>query len=209
MKLFADRSEAGKALGERLQEYRGQAVVLALPRGGVETGAEVARELDVPLGLVVARKIGHPMNPEYAVCAVTERGPLVCDEAEVMSLDPVWFRWAETNERMEARRRQAVYLAGREPVSAKGKVAIVVDDGIATGLTMQAALAEVRAQEPDKLIAAVPVAPLEVMADLLELADEVVVLEDDEPFLGAISAYYQSFPQLTDEEVVLLLDAAA
>ncbi|HSX16288.1 MAG TPA: phosphoribosyltransferase family protein [Candidatus Saccharimonadales bacterium] len=206
MKVFADRREAGKLLGERLQRYRGKAVVLALPRGGVETGVEVARALDAPLGLVMARKIGHPMNPEYAVCAVTETGPLVCDEFERADVDPVWLRQAEMAERLEAKRRYTVYLEGREPIDPAGKVAVVVDDGIATGLTMQAALAEVRAWNPERIIVAVPVAPREAANDLLEIADEAVVLESGELFLGAISAYYQSFPQLTDEEVLALLD---
>lgn len=209
MDTFADRREAGRELAERLQQYAGNAVVFALPRGGVETALEVAHELDAPLGLIIARKVGHPMNPEYAACAVTETGPLVCNEAERAALDPLWLKQAEQAEREEAKHRRELYLADRPPVEARDKVAIVVDDGIATGLTMRAAVAELRNQQPDKLVVAVPVAPSEVMSELLELADEVVVLADPDEYLGAISMYYDSFPQLTDDEVTDLMDEAA
>ena len=209
MQQFTDRRHAGRLLGEELRQYRGQSMVFALPRGGVETGVEVARALDAPLGLVIARKIGHPYSPEYAVCAVTETGPLVCSEFERANLDPLWLRQAEMAERMEAARRHKVYLAGRTPVQAEGKVAIVVDDGIATGLTMQAAVAELRAQNPAKLVVAVPVAPRDAVDELLELADEVVVLTGQDGYLGAVGAYYESFPQLSDNEVTALLDEAA
>ena len=209
MDTFADRREAGRELAESLQQYAGNAVVFALPRGGVETAVEVAHELDAPLGLIIARKVGHPMNPEYAACAVTETGPLVCNEAERAALDPLWLKQAEQSEREEARRRRELYMDDRPPVEVKGKVAIVVDDGIATGLTMRAAVADLRNQQPDKLVVAVPVAPSEVMSELLELADEVVVLADPDEYLGAISMYYDSFPQLTDDVVIDLLDEVA
>lgn len=213
MRLFADRREAGEELGEKLQEYRGQAVVLALPRGGVETGVEVARLLGAPLGLVVARKIGHPMSPEYAVCAVTEDGPLICDEAERTALDPLWLRQAEAAGRAEAVRRLAVYQDGRVPIMIDDKVVIVVDDGIATGLTMRAAAAQLRRKRPEsgrprKTVVAVPCAPRSAIDELLELVDNIVVLRNPEGYLGAVGSYYQSFPQLTDEDVLSLLDEA-
>lgn len=208
MDSFADRREAGRELAESLQQYAGNAVVFALPRGGVETAVEVAHELDAPLGLIIARKIGHPMNPEFAACAVTQTGPLVCSEAERAGLDPLWLGQAEQAEREEARRRHELYTADRPPVNAAGKVAIVVDDGIATGLTMRAAVADLKSQRPDKLVVAVPVAPGEVVSELLEVADEVVVLTGQDEYLGAISMYYDSFPQLTDDEVTDLLDEA-
>lgn len=206
MDTFADRREAGRELTESLRQYAGNAVVFALPRGGVETAVEVAHELDAPLGLVIARKIGHPMNPEFAACAVTETGPLVCSEAERAGLDPLWLSQAEQSEREEAKRRRELYLADRHPVEAKGKVVIVVDDGIATGLTVRAAVAELRDQQPSKLVVAAPVASSEIVSELLEVADEVVVLTGLDDFLGSISVYYDSFPQLTDDEVIDLLD---
>jgi len=209
MRQFADRREAGRALAEKLRAYRGGAVVYALPRGGIETGVEVARALDVPLGIIIARKIGHPMSPEYAVCAVTETGPMLCNEYERVNLDPLWLSQAESAERTEAKRRRKVYLSGRAPVAVNGKTAIVVDDGIATGLTMQAAVAELRSQGPSKLIVAVPAAPRDAVDALLENADEVIVLNDPDTYLGAVGAYYDWFPQLSDEEVTALLDEAA
>ena len=205
MDRFTDRREAGRELAESLQQYAGEAVVFALPRGGVETAVEVAHELDAPLGLLVARKIGHPSNPEYAVCAVTETGPLVCDDVELANLDPLWLSQAEQSGRAEAKRRRELYLADRSTVSARDRVAIVVDDGIATGLSMRAAVADLQKQRPSRLIVAVPVAPRDAVHELLDLADEVVVLKGG-GYLGSVGAYYDSFPQLTDEDVIDLLD---
>lgn len=179
------------------------AVVYALPRGGVAIGAEVAKQLELPLSLVIPRKIGHPENPEYAVCAVTEEGELVCNEEESSKLDPKWLKAAATREQKEAKRRRAAYGGARIP--ATGKIALIVDDGIATGLTMRAAIRSLRKELPSEVIVAAPVAPREVVDYLRGDADDVVILDDTEPFLGAIGAYYESFPQVTDEEVVTLM----
>lgn len=206
MGIFVDRAEAGKLLAVRLKGYAEGAVVFALPRGGVETAAEVALTLDTPLGLIITRKIGHPSSPEYAVGAVTETGPVVWNEAERESLDDAWAEQAEATERAEAERRRKLYLAGREPVSAEGKIAIIVDDGIATGLTMLAAIQEVRIQSPQQIIVAVPVAPQDSIDILMESADEVIVLDNPESFSGAVAAHYEDFPQLSDEGVIDLLE---
>lgn len=206
MKTFADRREAGRKLATELQGYRAHAVVYALPRGGVETAVEVAEALDIPLGVVIARKIGHPADPEYAVCAVTETGPLICNEHERANIDQLWLKQAESKARAEAKRRRKTYTEGRIPVSTRGKVAIIVDDGIATGLTMYAAAAEVQKQGPQKIIVAVPCAPREAVEELRELADNIIVLAEPDEYLGAVGVYYDSFPQLTDEEVLELLD---
>lgn len=203
---FADRSDAGKLLAGRLEKYRSEAVIFALPRGGVETAAEIALALDAPLGLVIARKIGHPSAPEYAVGAVTETGPAVWNEAERASLDDTWAQQAEAAERSEAKRRRELYLQGRQPVSAANKTAIVVDDGIATGLTMQAAMQELKKQEPKQIIVAVPVAPQDSIDLLMEDANEIVVLDNPEDFLGAVAAHYENFPQLNDDEVIDILE---
>jgi len=194
-------------LADVLRAYRGQSVVYCLPRGGVEIGVEVARRLAAPLNLIIARKIGHPANPEYAVGAVTETGPPVYDEFERRRLDPSWLAGAEAAERAEAARRRRVYAQNRRPASTTGKTAVVVDDGIATGLTMRAAVAELRERLPGKLVVAVPCAPGEAVANLYDLADEVVVLTDPEAYLGAVGSYYSDFPQLSDEAVIDLLDA--
>jgi predicted phosphoribosyltransferase len=133
---FANRQEAGRKLAEALDGFRGQAgVVYALPRGGVPLGQEVARRLGMPLDILIPRKIGHPMQPEYAICAVPEHGQRVCNPREEASVDPNWLAEAEASERAEARRRRSLYGRADAP-SVAGKLAIIVDDGIATGLTM-------------------------------------------------------------------------
>lgn len=183
------------------------AVVYALPRGGVAIGAEVAKQLELPLSLVIPRKIGHPENEEYAVCAVTEDGELVCNEEESNALDPAWLTAAKKREQKEAKRRRAAYGGARIP--ATGKLALIVDDGIATGLTMRAAIRSLRKELPSEVVVAAPVAPREVVEYLRDDADDVVVLDDSEPFLGAIGAYYDSFPQVSDAEVIALMQQAS
>lgn len=204
--MFKDRADAGKRLAEALRAYRGtEAIVYALPRGGVVLGRVVADELGLPLDLVIPRKIGHPHDPEYAVCAVTEDGALICNETERRTLDTAWLAGAVETERREAKRRQEVYLAGRPHRAPQGKIAIIVDDGIATGLTIRAALVSLRSSNPAKIVVAVPCSPPEVTRVLKKEADDVIVLTDEEPYLGAVGAYYGEFPQVTDEEVMTLL----
>lgn len=204
--FFKDRADAGKKLAKVLGVYaHADAVVFALPRGGVAVGAEVAKALHIPLDLAIVRKIGHPDAPEYAIAAVTEDGTLVTNPAEVASIDEQWFRNEVLIQQKEARRRRAVYGVRGAPVQAGGKIAIIVDDGIATGLTLKAALAEIKKQKPKKLVVAVPVGPRATIEELRRLADEIVVLDAPKFFLGAIGAYYQFFPQLRDEDVVDLL----
>lgn len=203
---FRNRREAGQKLAQALAPYRGrEGIVYPLPRGGVVLGIEIARTLGMPLDLVIPRKIGHPYNPEYAICAVTESGAPVCNEREVAQVDPEWFRRRVEAERREARRRRELYLAGRAPLSAEGKIAIVVDDGIATGLTMRAAIQDVKQRRPARVIVAVPVAPKDTAGRLAREVDEVAALDVSDFYLGAVGAYYDDFPQLTDDEVILLL----
>jgi predicted phosphoribosyltransferase len=173
---FKNRQNAGAALSLALAGYRGRdTLVYALPRGGVAVGAEVARALRAPLDLVIPRKIGHPEDPEYAVAAVTETGEVVRGP-ERTAFDPEWFEQAVAGERAEARRRRERYLGTRRPLSAAGKICVVVDDGLATGLTMRAALAEIRRRHPARVVVAVPVAPAETVTALAPLAEDVVVL---------------------------------
>ena len=203
---FRNRTEAGQELARALDEYRDDdAVVYALPRGGVVLGAVVAQALHVPLDVVIARKIGHPTNPEYGICAISESGHLVCNEAERAAVDPQWFAQAIDRERQEAARRRERYLGGRPPMSVEGKVVIIVDDGIATGLTMFAAIEEVRGRHPRKIVVAIPIIPLDTFARLRQQVDQVVALEAPEFFLGAVGAYYDDFTQVSDDEVVRLL----
>jgi predicted phosphoribosyltransferase len=207
---FRDRTDAGKQLSAALSDYRGEAgVVLALPRGGVVLGIEVAEGLGMPLDLVIPRKIGHPQQPEYAIAAVAESGELAANEAEVRRVDPDWFRNAVDREQAEAKRRRQLYLGGRAPLPLAGKLAILVDDGIATGLTMFAAIRDVKQRSPARTVVAVPVAPADTVAQLRREVDAVVTLDDGEYFLGAVGAYYDDFPQVSDSEVVALMQRAA
>jgi predicted phosphoribosyltransferase len=179
-----------------------------LPRGGVVLGVEVAEALGLPLDLVIPRKIGHPFQPEYAIAAVAESGELASNDWEVKRVDPKWFREAVAREQQEARRRRQSYLGGRAMLAVAGKTAIIVDDGIATGLTMQAAIRDLRRAQPARLVVAVPVAPQDTIEKLKPEVDEVVVLDGGEFYLGAVGAYYDHFPQTSDAEVVALLKRA-
>lgn len=200
---FRNRHDAGQLLAEVLRAHiRRPAIVYALPRGGVPVAAEIARICELPLDLVIARKVGHPMQPEYAVCAVPETGEPVCNADERRRLDPAWLEQRIAAERAEARRRRERYAGGQPRPLATGKDAVVVDDGIATGLSMEAALSEIRADRPARLIVAVPVAPPDTVTRFRGLCDEVLAVDVPEYFLGAVGAYYTDFRQLTDEDVI-------
>ncbi len=168
-------------------------------------GAQIARALGMPLDLVIPRKIGHPLSPEYGIAAVTESGELVTNPWEVSQVDSAWFKRAVARERAEAERRRARYLGGRAPLPLEGKIAILVDDGVATGLTLEAAIRDVRRRRPARLVAAVPVAPADTAERLRAQVDDFVALDVPELYLGAVGAYYDHFPQVSDEEVIALL----
>jgi putative phosphoribosyl transferase len=210
---FADRAEAGMLLAERLQRMRLREpiLVLALPRGGVPVAAEIARALHAPLDLLLVRKIGAPGEPELAVGAVAEGDPpeLVID-AEVQRISGADARYIEATAQRElqeiARRRQR-YLLGRAPPQVEGCSVIVVDDGIATGSTMRAALRAIRRRRPAALVLAVPVAAADTLASLSEEADRVVCLAQPSPF-RAVGLHYDDFHQVEDDEVLDALQAA-
>ena len=207
---FKDRVEAGQKLAEKLTKYRGEnTVILALPRGGAVLGAEIAKALEAPLDLVIPRKIGHPQNPEYAVAAVTEGGELVANDAEVSSLDPEWFKGDVQKEIAEAKRRRQTYLQGKNQAQLRGKTVIIVDDGVATGLTMRAAIKDVRARDPERIVVAVPVTPKDTAGILQREADELVALDIPTMYLGAVGAYYQEFTQVEDGEVIEILEVSS
>lgn len=206
MARFSNRREAGDLLGKALEKYRGEAtVVYALPRGGVELGVKIAQHLEAPLDLVIPRKVGHPSYEEYAICAVTEDGQAVCNEAEIQELDEQWLQMAIQKELAEAKRRRAAYLDGRPTIPVKGKLAIITDDGIATGLTMLAAIQDVKARGPSRIILAVPVMPSDIVPILRQQVDEIIALLIPEFYLGSVSAYYDEFEQVQDNEVINLL----
>ncbi|OGI61113.1 hypothetical protein A2814_02135 [Candidatus Nomurabacteria bacterium RIFCSPHIGHO2_01_FULL_38_19] len=205
--MLKNRNEAGKLLAKTLVKYKDdRVVVLALPRGGVVLGYEVAKALKSPLDVIVTRKIGHPNNPEYAICAVDEKGSLLCNELEAKSVDPDWLQGEIERQQKEAKRRIALYRGKRKPAEIENRVIIIVDDGIATGLTIRLAVCSVKKQNSKKIIVAVPVTPAESISELKkEGADEIIVLEPPENFMGAVGAHYLQFEQVEDSEVINLL----
>lgn len=204
--MFLDRYEAGKQLAQKLLTYTGKnTIVYAIPRGGVLTAREVVRALKAPLELVVTRKIGHPLSEEVAVCAITEDGERTCDEVGICCVESSWLESETAAQLKEVKRQRRVFQGTEAPLSAKGKIAIVVDDGAATGLTMKAAVRTIQSQSPAKIIVALPVAPESVVQDLLQQVDEVVVLLDEPSFKGSVSAYYTHFPEVFDTDVQLIV----
>ena len=206
---FRDRSDAGQRLASALLKYQRQPVtVLALPRGGVPVAAKVAEALEAPLDLILVRKVGVPFQPELAMGAVVDGPtPVVVRNEDVILLTGISdkeFKAACRRELAEIERRRKVYLAGREVAPVAGRVAIVVDDGIATGATMRAALQAIRMRNPRRMVLAVPVAPTSTLQELRKDADEIICLEDYADF-GAIGLYYADFRQTSDSEVVALL----
>ena len=206
---FKNRSDAGRKLAKALAAYKEQKpVILALPRGGVPVAAEVAAALEAPLDLILVRKIGVPFQPELAMGAVVDGGaPIVVRNEDVIRLagiDESQFKAICDSELAEIDRRRQRYVGGRDRAEIKGRTAIVIDDGVATGATTRAALRATRMRDPKKLVLAVPVAPTESLAELRGDADDVVCLEDYE-FFGAIGAYYADFRQVSDEEVIDIL----
>ena len=212
---FHDRKDAGERLAARLIHLKGKnPVVLALPRGGVAIGFEIARLLGAPLDIVLVRKIGVPWQPELALGAVADGGggapEIFIDERMVEALAiPLGYVRDETARQLaELERRRQVYCAGRAAVEISGRPAIVVDDGIATGATMRVALRAVRRRGPAYLVLAVPVAAAETLASVASEADETVCVEAPKG-LGAIGYYYEDFHQMSDAEVTELLARSA
>lgn len=211
--MFRDRHEAGLALAEALAARAAERpVVLALPRGGVPVAAPVAERLGAPLGLLLVRKLGVPGHEELAAGAVGDGDPPVTvfnpGVLDMIGMRPEDFAARVAEKAAEIAERRARYLGGRPDPEVAGRTAIVVDDGIATGATVKAALRVLRARGPARIVLAVPVAPHEALHELAALADEVVCLESPDPFV-AVGVHYGAFPQTTDAEVVALLAEAA
>jgi predicted phosphoribosyltransferase len=206
--IFNNRDDAGKRLAKELARYadRGDAVVLGLPRGGVVVAFAVSEALRVPLDILVVRKLGVPGNEELAMGAIASGG------AQVLNRDVIrWLGIADrviesiaARETRELERRERVLRGDRPRIGFRGKSVLLVDDGIATGATMRAAVSALRAMEPGRVVVAAPVAPPDVCARLESEADELVCLARVEPF-GAVGSWYLDFPQVTDGEVRSLL----
>jgi putative phosphoribosyl transferase len=211
MKPFRDRAEAGRVLAQELEHYRGNptALVLALPRGGVPVGFELARALDVPLDVFVVRKLGAPGQEELAIGAIASGGTRVLNEHLVreLGLDDEAIARTAAVEQQELARREHAYRGDRAPIDVAGRTIILVDDGLATGATMRAAALAIRARDPERLVVAVPVAAAQTCAEFQGDVDEVVCAATPEPFL-AVGLWYDDFSQTTDDEVRDLLARA-
>ncbi len=200
---FRDRSEAGKLLATRLKQYRGQpGVVLAVPRGGVPVAYEVARELELPLEIVLTKKIGHPLNKEYAIGAASLQDHFVIPHDQVSD---EYIREEVSRIRRKLREMYAKFMGDREPEPIAGKTVIVIDDGIATGNTLLGTVQVLKKSGPSKIVIAVPVASAQAVEKLEEVVDEVVAIHVPEVFYG-VGAFYDDFTQVSDEEVMDYLD---
>ena len=205
--MFKDRRDAGRRLAEALKEYENtDGIVLAIPRGGVVVADEVASFLNLPLSLIIPRKIGAPGNPELAIGATAGSGKLVLNEEVIkyLNVSEEYIERATRKENAEIKRRENDYLQGKEIPNTEGKIVILIDDGIATGSTAEAAILAVKSNNPQKTVLAVPVAPPETIKRLSREADEVVILQMPEYFY-AVGQFYETFTQTTDEEVIGIL----
>jgi len=206
--LFSDRKEAGEILAEKLEKLRLEnPVVLAIPRGGVVVGYEVARKLKAPLDVIVPRKLGAPGNPELAIGAVAEDGTIILDSSliDYLEVDEEYIKKEKERQVKEIKRRLNVYRGRFSRLEIERRDVVIVDDGIATGATIRAAIASVRKRKPASLTLAVPVAPPSTIEKLREEVDRIVCVSTPEPFF-AIGQFYTDFRQTTDEEVIRLLE---
>lgn len=208
--LFEDRREAGKALAQELAPFKGRdnVIVLGIPRGGVVVGHEVAEALDLPLDVYITRKIGAPRNPELAIGAVASDGTLILDHelANRLGVSQDYIDRESERQTQEIKRRTSEYRGELPDLELKGKVVILADDGVATGATTLATIQAIRAQEPAKLVLAVPVGPRDTIQRLRREVDELYCLHAPEIF-WAVGAFYNVFDQTSDEEVKTLLQS--
>lgn len=205
--IFQDRKAAGQLLAEKLRKYQGKgAVVFGLPKGGLFVARPISDALGLPLDLVVARKIGAPGNAEFAIGAVTARGIRVLNERVLcqMILPPGFLEEAVERERMAAETREAKLRGDRGSIVLSGKTVILVDDGIATGMTVRAAIADLRERRPRSIVVAVPVVGPSTFEELQDFAEDVVTLHLPDA-MHAVSLFYRHFPPLTDEEAAEVL----
>ncbi len=199
--FFEDRYSAGRQLAVALQKYADEDIILfALPRGGVVVGKAIAEIFGKNLELALPRKIAHPHSPEYAICAVGEKGTVICHE-EARKIDFHWLEQETKKQVSEIARRRESLLSGKERPMATDKTAILIDDGMATGLTMRAAIHDIKPEDPEKIVVAVPISSLEAIKEIGDEADEIEVLYTPAGPFNAIGSYYENFPQMNDEEV--------
>ncbi len=201
--MFLNRHDAGKQLAKELLPYREEdMVVYGVVRGGLPIASVIATELNAPLEVIISRKIGHVLNREVGICVVTEDFMRICDEIGVCCVDASWLD-SETRLAIHEIKRLTSLIRGNKPrLSAKNKIAVIVDDGVASGLTIKSTLHMINRDNPKKVIVATPVAPHYVVEDLQQLVDAVVVIRDEDEFLGSVSQYYATFPQINDDELM-------
>lgn len=204
--MFFDRYSAGVALAQKLKRFRNQNVVIyALPKGGVVVGYEVAKALNLPLDVVLVQKIGHPVSTDYAICAITENGEKVIDEPGMCGLDDDWVNNQVAIRQNEIQSQRELYKRVVSPISAENKIAILIDDGMSTGISMRAAIQTIEDQWPDQIIIATPVAPRYLMHELRSLVDGIFVVNEEFNFLGTVSSYYADYGTISDYEILTLL----
>ena len=208
--MFKDRLDAARQLSKALAKYHGQnPLVLAIPRGAVPMGAWMAQELNGQLDVVLVRKLRAPFDPEVAIGAVDETGlAYLSPYAATLGLDPQYVKDEIKLQMKTIKARRKQYSLTRAPVEVKGRVVIVVDDGLATGATMMAALKATREKQPRHLVCAIPVASPDALAKVKPLADETVCLSAPKDFM-AVAQFYRQFPQVDDEQVLVFLQASA
>lgn len=200
--MIHNRESAARELAQRLQKYKGeQGVVLAIPRGGVPVGAPIAKSLGMPLEVTLSKKIGHPANPEFAIGSVSLKSVAVDERAEV----PAEYVEREVKRIRESlKQKYDLFMGNRQHVPLNDKLVIIVDDGIATGKTLEATVKLVKTENPKKIVIAVPVAPPEAIERFRSMVDEVICLLTP-PFFQAVGQFYEEFTQTSDEEVIQLL----
>jgi predicted phosphoribosyltransferase len=206
--LFQDRAHGGRELAKALEKFRGlPVVVFGLPRGGVVTAQVVAEQLHAPLDLLIVRKLTHPLNEELAIGAITDAGEMVLNQQIAGTISDTWVEAERQRRLRQAVERRERYLGKRPRVSCEGKIALIVDDGIATGSTMKAAILAVQGRKPSRVVVAAPVAPPEVVEKFRGLADEVIVPHTP-PGFYSIGQFYAEFDPVEDEDVMKLMQEA-
>lgn len=207
--MFTNREEAGKLLANKLTNYKdnNEVVIVAIPRGGVPVGYEIANKLNIPLEIVLSKKIGHPFNKEYAIGAVTLENSILSDAAKEVS--PVYIYDETEQVRALLKQRHQLYYGEKKPMSLKDKIVVLVDDGIATGNTIISCIQLIQLQKPSKIVVALPVAPNSALRKIREMSEvnEVICLSAPVNF-QAVGQFYEEFDQVIDQEVVALLKKA-
>lgn len=209
MMRFTDRLDAARQLSKKLEAVsREKPVVLALPRGGVPLGLEIARTYQLPLDVILSKKIGHPLYPEFAIGALAEDGNPLVNSYQKKNLDEEWLTHEIESIRQQIADRRGMYDKVLKKQDLRNRSVILIDDGIATGMTMKAAIESVRKQEAATVTVAVPVIPKDTYHELVKLADRVIAVDVPEAFLGAVGAYYGKFNQVSDREVIRMLKSS-